>query len=139
MKLIICVDEQFGVSFDKKRQSKDRALCKRIAELAQDFVLRMNQYSAKMFREYDIAQIEADEDFLKRAKTGEFCFVEQGDGAEYLNQAEEIIIFQWNRHYPADCYFPIDDLGEYECYFKEDFVGYSHEKITEERYRRCRK
>ena len=54
-----------------------------------------------------------------------------------LEAADEIIIYRWNSHYPADKYFDVDiqSLG-YSLYSTEDFEGSSHERITEEKYRK---
>ena len=46
---------------------------------------------------------------------------------------EKIIVFWWNRHYPSDRKFDLD-LSKWNKVSKEEFAGYSHEKITKEVY-----
>ena len=47
----------------------------------------------------------------------------------------EIIIFWWNRKYPADMRFDLE-LEKWERMSSSEFPGMSHERITEETYRR---
>lgn len=93
----------------------------------------MNAYSRKQFTEENADQIQVEEDFLSKAGTGEFCFVENADISAYLDQIEEICLYKWNRDYPADTYFPVD-LGVWKCVETVEFAGSSHEKITREKY-----
>ena len=48
---------------------------------------------------------------------------------------EKIVLFRWNRHYPADVHFQFP--GKWHLVQTEDFPGSSHEKITMEVYERC--
>ena len=65
----------------------------------------------------------------------DFCFIE--DGVYSIDNADEIILCKWNRHYPADKFFDVDlkSLG-FKKAKSADIVGNSHEKITIEIYRR---
>ncbi|MCD8016017.1 MAG: hypothetical protein LUG99_23235 [Lachnospiraceae bacterium] len=92
----------------------------------------MNAYSAKLFPE-DVTEVS--ENFLAEAREGEFCFVENMPAASYEGKVEQIILFKWNRLYPADSYFDID-LSGWELVGSEDFIGSSHDKITMETYQR---
>ncbi len=53
----------------------------------------------------------------------------------YEDRIEKVILFKWNRNYPADTFFSLD-LSGYTLEKTEDFAGNSHEKITKEIYRR---
>ena len=66
---------------------------------------------------------------------GDFCFVEDQPLASVVERLEEIILFKWNRVYPADTYFDIS-LDDWRCVSAIDFAGSSHETITQEVY--CR-
>ncbi|MFR4122966.1 MAG: hypothetical protein ACLT0W_12285 [Clostridium sp.] len=46
-----------------------------------------------------------------------------------------MILYKWNRVYPADQYFAMD-LSGWKLVETVEFPGSSHEKITEERYER---
>ena len=48
-------------------------------------------------------------------------------------EMQKIILYRWNRVYPADLYFDID-LKNWHIKESNDFAGSSHDKITEEVY-----
>ena len=50
--------------------------------------------------------------------------------AAYEESIEQIIVFWWNRTYPADVYLDLD-LSRWERKERYEFPGTSHEKITE--------
>lgn len=134
MNVIVCLDNNGGMLFNKRRQSQDKVLRKRILEISSNGNLWMNSYSKKQF-EIDSAQIIVDENFLHNASSGDFCFVENSDLADFENQIEKIIVFKWNRTYPADFHFCIP-LSEWNMIESTEFKGNSHEKITQEVYTR---
>ena len=55
--------------------------------------------------------------------------------AGYFDEIDECIIFKWNRVYPADQHLDID-ISKMTKVQEEEFVGFSHEKITMEVYER---
>ena len=74
---------------------------------------------------------------MDQAAAGEFCFVEDQDITPYAARIEKIILFRWNRTYPADVYFNMELLSSgWILKETEEFEGSSHEKITEEVYTR---
>ena len=95
--------------------------------------LWMNHYSAKQF-EPD-ALINTDESFMNEAAPEDVCFAEDCSVAHYEQWIDKIILYKWNRTYPADLHFdiPLAEHG-WRLVSTEDFVGNSHEKITEEVY-----
>ena len=139
MKLIVCIDEKKGMMFNHRRQSQDRVLRDDIRKECQGSILRMNAYSAGLFeKEADVettVQIFCSEDFLAQASEDDCCFVEDQDISLWLEQADTVILYQWNRHYPADLYFTAE-LSEdtWQMERQEDFAGSSHEKITKTVY-----
>lgn len=135
MILIICIDENGGMLFNNRRQSQDKVLRQRLLLLVKDNKLMMNSYSKNQFTEA-MPNIFVSEDFLEKADHGDFCFVENTDITPYLNKAEQIIVYKWNRAYPFDMKFDISILeNDWQLCSKFDFVGSSHEKITEEVYK----
>ena len=78
MILIVCVDDNKGMMFNHRRQSQDRVLRRHILDRVGDAKLWMNGYSAKMFEKDESEQVRkcliVDEDFLKKAAKGEYCF-----------------------------------------------------------------
>lgn len=139
MKLIVCIDEKKGMMFNHRRQSQDRVLRDDIRKECQGSILRMNAYSAGLFeKDADVettVQIFSSEDFLAQALEDDCCFVEDQDISLWLEQADTVILYQWNRHYPADLYFTAE-LSEdtWQMERQEDFAGSSHEKITKTVY-----
>ena len=47
---------------------------------------------------------------------------------------EEIIVFCWNRRYPADVFLDVD-VTAWKKVAEREFSGTSHERITERVYR----
>lgn len=141
MILIVCVDDRMGMAFNHRRQSKDRILRERLLQNAAGTPLWMNSYSAGQFEENEIhtdtadSLIYADDSFMEKAGPGEYCFAETTDILPFEKRVEKLILYRWNRRYPADLYFtiPLEDHG-WRLIHTEDFSGHSHEKITEEIY-----
>lgn len=147
MNVIVFLDEKGGLLFHGRRQSRDRVLPERIGRLAAGRRLWMNGYSYKIYSEVEQAklqendkpqlnetkkvQIQVAEDFMAKAQPGDFCLVETEMLKAWMEQIERLIVFRWNRNYPADVFFDLD-LTEWQKISAEEFPGYSHEKITEE-------
>lgn len=97
--------------------------------------LWMNAYSAKQFETECAENVVVDEDFLHNASNGDYCFVETEDIMEHLQSIEGIILYRWNRRYPSDFKLALD-LSDWTLESIFEFAGSSHEKITEEIYRK---
>ena len=123
MKLIVCLDDNNGMMFNNRRQSRDKILIENVLELCKGEKLYTNEYSAKLFPENAVEICENPENG--------YCFAENFTVDE--NDIEEIIVYKWNRVYPADVQFNID-LKKWNLAETFDFAGSSHEKITRERY-----
>ena len=52
---------------------------------------------------------------------------------DYNIKLEQIVVYRWDRIYPADTYCQID-FDDYVLKGKEEIKGYSHEKISKEIY-----
>lgn len=134
MILIVCLDDDNGMLFNRRRQSQDRLLRKHLIALTAGKKLWMNHYSAKQF-ESDYEQINVDDSFMLEATDGDYCFAEDIDATQYEKWIEQIIVYRWNRKYPSDLQFNISLTdGHWKKIKTEDFVGSSHEKITMEVY-----
>lgn len=131
MILAACVDDNLGMMFNNRRQSQDREVRRQLLEEAGERPLWMNAYSAKQFDGPEGIRIH--EDFLEEARPGDWCFIENvsAEGREAL--IERIVLFKWNRVYPADRYFSLS-LEGWRLTERTDFKGYSHETITKEVY-----
>ena len=127
MTLIVCLDDKNGMLFNKRRQSKDSVLCQKIAELAGAY-LCVNAYTAKLF-----PGVEACSDPLVYAGDEDVCFVEDLDVTPYLEKANRLIVYRWNRLYPADVWFP-NVFESWKLVSRDEFSGSSHDLITQEVY-----
>lgn len=135
MKVIVCVDNKGGMAFFQKRQSQDRVLREDILNCLQGARLWMSPYSLKQFKEENKADLIADEQFLDAAGEEDFCFVENQNLQQYEKKITEIIVYRWNRDYPADLFLDVD-LKDWELTETAEFAGNSHEKITKETYQK---
>lgn len=134
MNIVVCIDKNNGMFFNNRRQSQDAVLRNKVNELCNGARLFMSNYSGLQFS--DFPDIIATDDFLSQAQNGDFCFIEDGV-LPTVDSIENVFIFKWNRHYPADVYFELDlKHNGFKRDKKEDFVGSSHEKITLEIYKR---
>ena len=115
MKLIVCLDDNNGMMFNKRRQSRDRVLIENALEICKGEKLYTNEYSAKLFPENTVEMFENIEQI-----GNSFCFAEDFNvNEEYV---DEIIVYKWNRLYPADTYFNID-LKNWSLIESVDFEG----------------
>lgn len=134
MNVIVCIDDNNGMLFGGRRQSRDAVLCERVLEISKNSILRMNGYSYELFENLAAVNIKLNDSFLKRAKKGDFCFIENQSLAEVIKDIEKVIVYRWNRIYPSDAKFDTSIISEKKLLCTTDFVGNSHEKITEEVY-----
>ena len=133
MKIIVCADDRLGMMFHKRRLSRDRIVVNRIIELSGETVLWMDPYSKSLFSDMACDNFRTDSAFLEKAGHGEYCFVENRSLRKYESEMESLIVCYWNRRYPADFYLDIP-LTEWKEIARNEYPGYSHEKITEITY-----
>ena len=129
MKIIICLDDDFGMMFGGRRQSRDKVVCEKAIALADGGKLYINSFSEKLFAEYDVT---SDDEMLTKASDGDVCFLENMLPPE---DTTDLIVFKWNRRYPGDMHFEPTKNG-FTLTSSEDFEGNSHEKITMETYKK---
>lgn len=129
MILVACVDKNNGIMFNNRRQSRDKELIKRIVSMNKK--VWINSFSKELFEGYSIVCV--DDDFMNKCNSDDICFVENVSLSEVVNKADKIILYNWNREYPADRYLDVS-LGEWQQVYESEFVGNSHDKITEKIY-----
>lgn len=133
MKLMVCIDKTNGVMFGGRRISQDSVLREKILEICKGSKLWMNSYSSKQFE--DCTGISVSEDFLNLAGENDFCFIENTEFP--VEKAESVYLFNWNRKYQADFFFPVDSLEQgFKRISRENFAGSSHDRITLDIYGR---
>jgi len=129
MNLYICLDDRSGLQFNHRRQSRDGAVLADIRSRIAGNLL-IDPFSEKLIREAEIPYVlppEEAEDF----------FAEGIPTEEIMEKTTRIVIYRWNRHYPADLRWEpdLDGLG-FQLTETVEFPGTSHEKITREVYER---
>lgn len=129
MTLIVCLDDKNGMLFGTKRQSRDSVLIQRIIHLTQGKKLVLSPYSATLFQEKKDLVITDDPAAL--AGGDDFLFVENTPLPE--NGFDTLLIYRWNRHYPATRFFTLTTEG-FTLKETTEFQGTSHDCITEERW-----
>lgn len=133
MKVIICLDDNGGMLFNNRRQSRDKEVLKDIINNLKGKKLHISPFSEKLFADYS-ENVIVDEDFLNKASENDVCFVENKPLKD-VSVISEITVYKWNRIYPSDLKCDID-FSLYTLVETIDFKGFSHEKITKETYKR---
>ena len=125
MNLIVCIANNNGIMFNKRRVSKDALLIERLKGITKENKVYVSEYSKPLFEGFDNLVLSNE-----NLTNNDIYFLEN-EG--YNGNIDKIIIYKWNRDYPADKYFDID-LSSYELISTQDFQGSSHDLITEEIY-----
>ena len=122
MKIAVCLDDNFGMLFNGRRQSRDK-------EVYEDMIregggkMSVLPFSQKLFSE--------DERVSLFSGDAELLFLEDQSPESFF--ADELILYFWNRAYPADVYLN-SDLESYVLQDTTEFCGSSHQCITKRRY-----
>lgn len=132
MNIIVCLDDDNGMMFNNRRQSRDRSVIEDIIKLTSRHKLYINKYSEPLFKDTS-AKYTVDDTFLSNAERGDYCFIENVDASNYIYKTETITIYRWNRKYPNDFAFKFS-LDKWRLDSVAEFAGNSHDKITREIY-----
>ena len=125
MTLILWTGKNGEMMFNQRRCSRDRAVMEDILSMYTPANLCVSAYSAALF---DDACVICD---LAEAK--EKClFLEDLPLLPALEQAQKIIVYRFDRTYPADVRLEIPQ--SFSLTESLDFPGFSHDKITREVY-----
>lgn len=135
MNVIVCLDDRCGMAFHHRRQSRDRLVVEDMIQQTSGRRLLIEPYSAPLFAKAGKEPV-VDGDFLSSAREEDYCFVEKQRLEPVLSKIKRIVIYRWNRVYPADFYFDVDLSKGWKRILATEFAGYSHEKITKEIYTR---
>ena len=133
---IVTIDDNNGMMFNKRRQSKDIRLIERILDIAGTNRIWVSEYSSQLF-DTSKDNIIVDNSYTE-AQAQDYCFVENVDINELQDNISKIYVYKWNRKYPSDVTFPAAMLDNYQLENVSEFEGNSHDKITEEIYIRSK-
>ena len=128
MTVYVCLDERNGMLFNKRRQSRDAAV---LADIRDSLPgnLSVDPFSQKLVQGAGIPFELAEETLPEDAH----FFLEARSAKAVVEQASKVVIYRWNRHYPADVRFD-GDLSPFVLESTGEFPGKSHETITKEVY-----
>ena len=124
---VVCLDDSLGMTFNSRRQSRDRVLIEELLSSTEGDIY-IHPYSLPLFPKSD--RIKVSEDPLKDCDGG-ICFIENLPLIPYEDKIDQLIIYRWHRSYPADTYFDLKIDGKRRTFAKK-FKGSSHDKITKE-------
>lgn len=133
MIVIVCLDKDNGMLFHNRRQSRDREVGEKIRKICKGKKLWMNHYSSRLYGQMESVETTISDHFMWEAGSGEFCLVESDKLKQFEEKMEALIVFRWDRKYPADVYLDLE-LYSWKLTGTKEFSGYSHGKITEEIY-----
>lgn len=124
MKIILCLDDNNGMLFNNRRQSRDSVLTDDIFNDLKGERLNILPFSQQLFSSYEsnvniVSDVEADGVY----------FIENLDITPFLEDIDEIIVYRWNRVYPSD--FSCNaDFSQFTVKSEAELQGSSHEKIS---------
>lgn len=148
MKLILCVDDGLGYSFNNRRQSRDKKMREHMLGILREegAGLFLNRYSERslmsdgLFTEDELRErtknpAQEGDAFLAEADEQDgWAFVENTDISGYLDRIDEILLYRWNRLYLSDLTLPEGYLKQFRFLSGDKFRGSSHESISFSRY-----
>lgn len=126
MTVYVCLDDRNGMLFNNRRQSRDGRVLEDIRACVPE-VLTIDCFSEKFLAASEIPFV------IGEPAPGVHFFLENRSASELLPMAETVVIYRWNRVYPADFRFD-GDLSGFTLQASEEFPGKSHERITKEVY-----
>lgn len=127
MKIFICLDDENGIMFNNRRQSRDGKVIEDVIKTVGENTLFIDEYSQTLFNGFEnvvVADKFRDEGFF---------FIENRNIEEFCEKISVFTVYRWNRKYPNDfaLSFNIEDKG-FKLFETSEFEGTSHEKITKE-------
>lgn len=131
MDLIVCLDDDDGMKFNHRRQSRDQKVINDILNNLEGQKLYSDEESRILFpkNRLDIVYVSDLTDIEG------YFFAESTSNIPEEKNIDNLIIYKWNRRYPSDEKFPIP-YHEWKMISSVEFVGKLHEKITKEIYKR---
>ncbi len=148
MKLVICTDSRLGYAFNHRRQSADlrmrQDMFRRLGGAAgglfvnaytERSLLRDGCFDAKEAARRGKNPAPSGRAFLEAAaEAGGWAFVENVEVKGLWHRVDEILLYIWDKRYPADYAFPKALLSSFELTETAEFPGRSHDVIRLEHY-----
>lgn len=162
MILVYCLDDNYGMMFNSRRQSMDSMVRENISSCFEKIIMSKYTYSQFEVKDNIVIAKSVDEAFklsddieesidhanivgrdikIEESITGDIlnmridyskykvCFFVEDMVVDDFSDVERIIVYYWNRKYPADVYFDKNILDDYYESSVELIEGSSHDKI----------
>lgn len=131
MTVVVCVDDKLGMTFCGRRQSTDASLRRRLLSLFPGKKIYSDEYTASQFEDSSLCVVCERPDLLWHRDA--VYFAEKEDVSVFGDMIDRLVIYRWNRRYPADEFLSFDPLREGMRLERiSEFEGSSHSHITEE-------
>ncbi len=132
--VVLCIDDRGGMAFNNRRQSRDRLVIRNLVDSTTGYIY-IEEYSEPLFTEYKNRTVTSPSP-LEVCPDGGTCFIERESPKPYLDIAETVILYRWNKKYPFDLLFDMSSLKSFKLIEQYEFEGSSHEIITKEVYKK---
>lgn len=133
MILIVSIDENGGMAFNHRRQTRDKKQREYLNNILGGKTVYMSNYTAKLFvPDFPDVNCIVDDNYLTKAGETDFVICELDDLSGFYDKIDKLILFKWNRNYPFDVVFPKIITEKLKKTETKEFKGYSHELITVE-------
>ena len=129
MNVILCLDDNKGLLFNNRRQSRDKAVLDDIFNGLNGEKLTITSFSEKLFADYCEKITVDDTPFENEGNVN--VFAENLSLQQYFTKIDKITVYNWNRVYPCDFYCDVD-FSQLTLIEETELVGNSHEKITKQ-------
>ena len=127
--VILCLCDRGGMTFNKRRQSRDRLLIEELCKNTEGYIY-IDEYSLPLFEGYE-DRVKIVSNLPGDVPEGGIMFVERVSPDGFLEDVSRLVIYRWGRKYPFDKSFATipEEVGFCKV-LEYEFVGSSHEKIT---------
>lgn len=128
---IVCIDDNKGMMFNKRRQSRDRILNEWILNFAGERSLYMFEYSKEIINADGINYVDNASVITEENAV----FFNECEDPGSMNNVDELVVCRWNRAYPSDVKFTLKE-EDFEIELITEIKGSSHDCITIESWKR---
>ena len=129
MNVILCLDDNKGLLFNNRRQSRDKAVLDDVFNGLNGEELTVTSFSEKLFADYSENIIVDDTPFENEENSN--IFAENLSLQQFMTKIDKITVYNWNRVYPCDFYCDVD-FSQLTLIEEIELTGNSHEKITKQ-------
>jgi len=133
MKLILCLDDNNGYSFNRRRQTRDKSIRQHFIACVEgrNEKLYINDYTNKSFMrdgiESDSIVCRGDEFLNTASENNMWAFSENTDVSAFTDKTDELLIYRWHRTYPRDIVLSDEVFNDFCEISRENIKGKSHE------------